>query len=177
MPVPSVLRNANVAQTNVWATCRNVLACALIVQASADHVNRVAVVARDARVTSVASVRTPVKHAPTSAKNPRANIARVAPRRVGNAQKNAARWQWPRSGKFNRHKRIRSPVPKTKKGNYMNTNTWIWIALIAFLVFCCGPMLFMGRRRSKDSDRKNVSDETKNKASSVKQPEPKDSPD
>lgn len=56
----------------------------------------------------------------------------------------------------------------------MDTNTWIWIALIAFLVFCCGPMLFMGRRHSEDSDRKNMSDETQNKASSEKQPERKD---
>jgi len=56
----------------------------------------------------------------------------------------------------------------------MNTNTWLFIALIAVLVFCCGPMLFMGRRHSKDSDHKNMSDETKNKASSEKQPQRKD---
>lgn len=29
----------------------------------------------------------------------------------------------------------------------MDTNTWLWIALIAVLVFCCVPMLFMGRHR------------------------------
>ena len=63
---------------------------------------------------------------------------------------------------------------REEKVKRMNTNTWIWIALIAFLVFCCGPMLFMGRRHSKDSDRTNMSDETKNKASSEKQPERKD---
>lgn len=53
----------------------------------------------------------------------------------------------------------------------MNSNTWILIALVAFLIFCCGPMLFMGRRRSKDSGQKNMSDETKIKASSEKPPE------
>lgn len=29
----------------------------------------------------------------------------------------------------------------------MSANWWLWIALIAFLVFCCLPMLFMGRGR------------------------------
>lgn len=35
----------------------------------------------------------------------------------------------------------------------MNGNFWLWIALIAFLVFCCLSMLFMGghRRRQHDS--------------------------
>lgn len=28
----------------------------------------------------------------------------------------------------------------------MDANSWIWLALIAFLVFCCVSMLFMGRR-------------------------------
>jgi len=28
----------------------------------------------------------------------------------------------------------------------MKGDWWSWIALIAFLVFCCLPMLFMGRR-------------------------------
>ena len=59
----------------------------------------------------------------------------------------------------------------------MDANTWIWIALIAVLAFCCGPMLFMGRRHSKDSDRKNRPDETRNNASSEKQPEQKDHQD
>lgn len=31
----------------------------------------------------------------------------------------------------------------------MNANWWLWIALIAFLVFCCLPMLFMGRHRRR----------------------------
>lgn len=31
----------------------------------------------------------------------------------------------------------------------MDANSWLWVALIAFLVFCCVPMLFMGRRRAK----------------------------
>lgn len=33
----------------------------------------------------------------------------------------------------------------------MNANWWLWIALIAFLVFCCLPM-FMGRRRGRPHD-------------------------
>lgn len=41
----------------------------------------------------------------------------------------------------------------------MNANSWLWFALIAFLVFCCLPMLFMGRhRRNKKSDATSVSD-------------------
>lgn len=28
----------------------------------------------------------------------------------------------------------------------MDSNTWLWIALVAFLIFCCLPMLRMGRR-------------------------------
>jgi len=34
-----------------------------------------------------------------------------------------------------------------KQGVFMDANSWLWIALIAFLVFCCGPMLSMGKRR------------------------------
>lgn len=34
----------------------------------------------------------------------------------------------------------------------MEANTWIWVALIAFLVFCCLPMLFMGRQNHKPAD-------------------------
>ena len=26
----------------------------------------------------------------------------------------------------------------------MDGNTWLWVALIAFLIFCCVPMLRMG---------------------------------
>lgn len=39
----------------------------------------------------------------------------------------------------------------------MDGNSWLWIALIAFLVFCCLPMLFMGRhdKRSIDTHRKD----------------------
>lgn len=33
----------------------------------------------------------------------------------------------------------------------MNTNWWLWIALIAFLVFCCLPM-FMSRRHKRPHD-------------------------
>ena len=28
----------------------------------------------------------------------------------------------------------------------MDADSWLWIALIAFLIFCCAPMLLMGRR-------------------------------
>jgi len=31
----------------------------------------------------------------------------------------------------------------------MDANSWLWVALIAFLLFCCVPMLFTGRRRDK----------------------------
>lgn len=34
----------------------------------------------------------------------------------------------------------------------MDTNTWLLIAIIAFLVFCCLPMLFMGKHRKRPSD-------------------------
>ena len=36
----------------------------------------------------------------------------------------------------------------------MDADSWLWIALIAFLVFCCGPMLLMGRhdKRSHHGD-------------------------
>ena len=44
----------------------------------------------------------------------------------------------------------------------MDANAWIWVALIAFLVFCCLPMLFMGRRakRSDQPDRSGRRDES-----------------
>ena len=36
----------------------------------------------------------------------------------------------------------------------MDTNTWLWIALIAFMIFCCLPMLRMGwRGRGRGSTR------------------------
>lgn len=47
----------------------------------------------------------------------------------------------------------------------MDANVWLWIALVAFLVFCCVPMLFMRRGHSKDPDHKNAADETQNKLS------------
>lgn len=34
----------------------------------------------------------------------------------------------------------------------MNANSWLWIALIAFLVFSCLPMLFMGRHHRRPHD-------------------------
>lgn len=39
----------------------------------------------------------------------------------------------------------------------MDGNTWLWIALIAFLIFCCVPMLRMGwgRRPSGPTDKGN----------------------
>jgi len=42
---------------------------------------------------------------------------------------------------------------REKEGIFMNTNSWFyWIAIIAFLIFCCGPMLFMRRRRKSGQD-------------------------
>lgn len=37
----------------------------------------------------------------------------------------------------------------------MDADSWLWVALIAFLVFCCLPLLFMGRHdnRSDYEDR------------------------
>ncbi len=42
----------------------------------------------------------------------------------------------------------------------MDASTWLWVALIAFLAFCCGSMLFMGRRRdtSKSIDQSRAKD-------------------
>lgn len=34
----------------------------------------------------------------------------------------------------------------------MDANSWLWIAVIAFLIFCCIPMLLMGKRRSRSPD-------------------------
>jgi len=33
----------------------------------------------------------------------------------------------------------------------MDANSWLWLALLVFLVFCCGSMLFMGRRERHSS--------------------------
>ncbi len=30
----------------------------------------------------------------------------------------------------------------------MDANSWVWVALVAFLVFCCLPMVFMRRDHS-----------------------------
>lgn len=35
----------------------------------------------------------------------------------------------------------------------MDANSWLWVAIIAFLVFCCLPMLLMGRRGKHGSHR------------------------
>jgi len=34
----------------------------------------------------------------------------------------------------------------------MDQTSWLWIALIAFLVFCCAPMLFRGRQQGRSPD-------------------------
>jgi hypothetical protein len=40
----------------------------------------------------------------------------------------------------------------------MDGTSWLWIALIAFLVFCCIPMLFMGTGHSRQHDAAKESD-------------------
>lgn len=37
----------------------------------------------------------------------------------------------------------------------MDGNAWLWVAIVAFLVFCCLPMLFMrhGAHGSRQDDR------------------------
>lgn len=37
-------------------------------------------------------------------------------------------------------------VPTKMKAPLMNSIPWLWIALIGFIVLCCIPMLFMGKR-------------------------------
>ena len=44
----------------------------------------------------------------------------------------------------------------------MDTNSWLWIAIVAFLIFCCLPMLFMGRHDKRRHDAAMV-DERENK--------------
>ena len=39
----------------------------------------------------------------------------------------------------------------------MNANWWLWIALIAFLIFCCLPMI-MGRRSRRSDESANEKD-------------------
>ncbi len=34
----------------------------------------------------------------------------------------------------------------------MDQTSWLWIALIAFLVFCCAPMLFRARHQGRSPD-------------------------
>ena len=41
----------------------------------------------------------------------------------------------------------------------MDANVWLWIALIAFLVFCCLPMFFMGRRSMRPNNKTNDKDD------------------
>lgn len=36
----------------------------------------------------------------------------------------------------------------------MRGDWWPWIAFIAFLIFCCLPMLFMGRRHARSRNAK-----------------------
>ena len=45
----------------------------------------------------------------------------------------------------------------------MNANSWLWIALIAFLVFCCLSMLFMGRHRRRPQDSAKKEDRNSDK--------------
>lgn len=34
----------------------------------------------------------------------------------------------------------------------MNANAWVWVALIAVVLLCCVPMLFMGRHGKTSRD-------------------------
>lgn len=38
----------------------------------------------------------------------------------------------------------------------MDANSWVWVALIGFLLFCCLPMIFM--RHDHRSDEKGSAD-------------------
>ena len=40
----------------------------------------------------------------------------------------------------------------------MDGNSWLWLAIVAFLVFCCLPLLFMrhDRRGEEKSDHDRV---------------------
>ena len=33
----------------------------------------------------------------------------------------------------------------------MEPTSWLYVALIAFLIFCCGSMLFMGRHKDQST--------------------------
>ena len=33
----------------------------------------------------------------------------------------------------------------------MDADSWLWVALIAFLVFCCLPMVLMGRHKKQSN--------------------------
>ena len=52
-------------------------------------------------------------------------------------------------------KKSREPAG-TEKGASMDANSWVWVALIAFLFFCCLPMIFM--RHDHRSDEKGSAD-------------------
>lgn len=40
----------------------------------------------------------------------------------------------------------------------MDTNAWLWIAIIAFLIFCCLPMMFMRHRPHGGRDEDDAGD-------------------
>lgn len=42
--------------------------------------------------------------------------------------------------------------PRRRRKVVMKANAWLWIALLAFLVFCCLPMLRMGRHKKSRSE-------------------------
>lgn len=49
----------------------------------------------------------------------------------------------------------------------MDSRSWLWVALVAFLVFCFLPMLFMGRRR-KDRKRRDQAGKVQDRDDSSK---------
>lgn len=50
----------------------------------------------------------------------------------------------------------------------MDANSWLWIALVAFLIFCCLPMLFMGRHDKRSSHTRPTDDGGQSSASREK---------
>lgn len=40
----------------------------------------------------------------------------------------------------------------------MDADSWLWVALIAFLIFCCLPMVLMGRHKTRSHDRNRGGD-------------------
>lgn len=53
-----------------------------------------------------------------------------------------------------------SSTPLKQMEARMNADPWLWVALVAFLIFCCVPMLFMrhgdrgGKSKSQDDQEK-----------------------